>query len=219
MITFDKDYSVELCGGCHVPATGHIGLFKITAESAVAAGVRRIEAVTSIAAENYINKELAELNSIRELFKNPVNTTKNVAAVQEENKNLKKQLEEMITAQANHLQADLKKEFIEQDDACFLIKKLELNDTGAVKTLAYNLVKNQPNSFVAFGFEKDAKAQIMVVIDEKLSAKFHAGNIIREVSKFIQGGGGGQAFFATAGGKNPSGINDALDAIRTIVNL
>ena len=210
MITFDKDYSVELCGGCHVDATGQIGQLKITSETAVAAGVRRIEAVTSSAAEAYVNKELEELNSIRGLFKNPVNTAKNVYALQEENKALKKELEEMMVGQAANLQTALANDFKIVNGIHVLAQKLALNDTNAVKTLAYNLIKDKKEAVVAFGFEKDGKAQLMIVVSEDITDKYQAGTMIREAAKHIQGGGGGQAFFATAGGKNPAGLDDAL---------
>lgn len=213
MITFDQDYSVELCGGCHVPATGHIGLFKITAESAVAAGVRRIEAVSSGEAEDFVNKELEELKSIRGMFKNAVNTPKQVYTLQEENKQLKKQIESLMVAQAANLQSALENDFKIANGIHVLTKKLAINDTNAVKTLAYNLVKSKPESIVAFGFEKDGKAQLMIVVSEDITDKYQAGTMIREAAKHIQGGGGGQAFFATAGGKNPAGLDQALEAV------
>lgn len=218
MITFDKDYSVELCGGCHVDATGSIGQFKIISESAVAAGVRRIEAVSSVEAEKFVNKELEELKSIRGLFKNPVNTAKNVFSIQEENKSLKKQLEEMMLAQASNLQDALMNDFEDCNGVQLLTKKVAVNDTAAVKTLAYNLIKSKSGSIVGFGFEKDGKAQLMIVVSEDISDKYNAGKMIREVSKHIQGGGGGQAFFATAGGKFPGGIEDALAAIKEYIS-
>ena len=217
MITFDEDYSIELCGGCHVEATGSIGQFKITSESAVAAGVRRIEAVSSVEAEKFVNKELEELKSIRGLFKNPVNTAKNVFTIQEENKALKKQIEEIMVAQAANLQGALLNDFETIDGVQVLARKLALNDINAVKTLAYNLSKEKGSSIIGFGFEKDGKAQLMIVVSEDLTNKYSAGTMIREVSRHIQGGGGGQAFFATAGGKNPAGIEDAIEAIKAYV--
>ena len=217
MITFDKDYSVELCGGCHVDATGSIGLFKITSESAVAAGVRRIEAVTSVEAEAFINRELEELDQIRGLFKNPVNTAKNVYSLQEENKNLKKQIEEMMLAQASNLQDALSNDFEAVGNVHILLRKLALHDTNAIKTLAYNLMDKRENSIIGLGFEKDGKAQLMIVVSEDLTSTYQAGTMIRSAAKHIQGGGGGQAFYATAGGKNPAGIEAALEHIRSEV--
>lgn len=212
MITFDKDYSVELCGGCHVPATGKIGLFKIISESGIAAGVRRIEAVTAVAAENYVNAEIEELNQIKGLFKNAAKTYETVSALQEENKALKKQIEELISAKASNLQGDLKGQFNVVNGVNFLAVKLPIEDTKAAKTLAYNLENEVGNAFILFGIEADGKAQLMLTISETITKEksLHAGNIVRELAKSIQGGGGGQAFFATAGGKDPSGLEKAL---------
>ncbi len=217
MITFDNSYSVELCGGCHVSNTGKLGYFKITSESAVAAGVRRIEAISSVAAEAYINKELEELNSIRGLFKNPVHTVKNIYNLQEENKTLKKQIEQLMVAQSANLQQSMKNDFEIVKGIHFLGRKLEITDTNAVKTLATNLINDKPESIIAFGFEKDGKAQLMILVSKDITDKYQAGTMIREAAKSIQGGGGGQPFFATAGGKNPAGIEQAIAAVKDMI--
>ncbi len=212
MITFDKDFSRELCGGTHVNATGDIGLFKIVSEGAVAAGVRRIEAITAGKAEAFINKELAELNSIRALFKNPKDTAKNVAALQEENKGLKKELDKMMAAQAGNLKDDLKKGATIINGVNFIASKLPLNDSKAIKNLSYQLEQELGDALIVFGAEVNGKPQLMVTISETLTKEkdLHAGNIIRELAKEIQGGGGGQAFFATAGGKDATGLDRAI---------
>ncbi len=219
VITFDKDFSRELCGGTHVPATGKIGLFKILSEGGVAAGVRRIEAVTADAAEVFINKELEELNAIRSLFKNPVDTAKNVAALQEENKNLKKELEKQMANQAGSLKDDLKNAVIQVNGINFIGAKLPLNDAKAIKTLAYELEREIDNVVIVFGAEVSGKPQLMVAISESLTKdkKLHAGNIIRELAKEIQGGGGGQPFFATAGGKDISGLEKAIEKAKSMI--
>ncbi len=217
MITFDKDYSVELCGGCHVSHTGELGYFKITSESAVAAGVRRIEAISSVQAEAYLNKELEELNSIRGLFKNPVHTVKNIYNLQEENKSLKKQIEQLMAAQSANLQQSMKNDFEIVKGIHFLGRRLEITDTNAVKTLGTNLLKDKAESVIAFGFEKEGKAQLMILVSKDITDTFQAGTMIREAAKHIQGGGGGQAFFATAGGKNPAGIEDAIAAVKGMI--
>lgn len=217
MITFGKDYSVELCGGCHVSNTGKLGYFKITSESAVAAGVRRIEAISSVAAEAFINKELEELNSIRGLFKNPNHTVKNIYNLQDENKTLKKQIEQLMIAQSANLQQSMKNDFDIVNGVHFLGRKLEITDTNAVKTLGTNLISEKPESIIAFAFEKEGKAQLMILISKDITDKYQAGTMIREAAKSIQGGGGGQAFFATAGGKNPAGIDDAIAAVKGMI--
>lgn len=219
MITFDKSYSVELCGGCHVNATGKIGLFKIISETGIASGVRRIEAITAVAAQNFVAAEMNELGQIRNLFKNSLRTVENIAALQEENKTLKKQIEELLASKANNLQGDLKSEVQKISGINFLAVKLPISDSKAAKTLAYNLEKEIKDAFILFGIEDEGKAQLMLTISENLTKEkaFHAGNMVRLLAKEIDGGGGGQAFFATAGGKNPSGIEKALEKARELV--
>ncbi len=219
VITFDKDFSRELCGGTHVPATGKIGLFKILSEGGVAAGVRRIEAITADAAEAFVNAELEELNDIRNLFKNPVDTAKNVAALQDENKNLKKELEKLTADQAGSLKDDLKDTAIQINGIRFIGAKLPLNDTKAIKTLAYELEREVNDVVIVFGAEVNGKPQLMITISENLTKdkKLHAGNMIRELAKEIQGGGGGQPFFATAGGKDSGGLDKAIEKAKTMI--
>ena len=219
MITFGADYSRELCGGCHVNATGQIGYFKITSENAVASGVRRIEAVTALAAENYINNELSELDKIRSLFKNPTRTAENVNALQEENKSLKKEVEKMLAAQAGGLKDDLKNKMEAIKGVNFIAANLPIGDSKAIKTLAYQLEKELGDAMIVFGATINGKPQLTVAISEELTKEkdLHAGNIIRELAKEIKGGGGGQAFFATAGGSDLTGLDRAISQARTLV--
>ena len=219
VITFDKDFSRELCGGTHVNATGKIGLFKILSEGGIAAGVRRIEAVTADEAEAFINNELEELNTIRSLFKNPTGTAKNVAALQEENKNLKKQLEKLMADQAGNLKDDLKNAAQQINGINFIGAKLPLNDSKAIKTLAYELEREMKDAMIVFGAEVNGKPQLMVAISENLTKdkNLHAGNMIRELAKEIQGGGGGQPFFATAGGKDSGGLEKAIEKAKAMI--
>ncbi|MEL6926390.1 MAG: DHHA1 domain-containing protein, partial [Bacteroidota bacterium] len=219
VITFDKDFSRELCGGTHVDATGKIGLFKITSEGAVAAGIRRIEAVTADVAEAYVNKELEELNSIRGLFKNPLHTAKNVAALQEENKTLRKQIEQMVAEQANALQDQLKGKVQQINGVNFIGTKLPLNDSNAIKALAYQLEKDLGNALIVFGAEVKGKPQLQVTISKNLvdEKSLHAGNMIRELARDIKGGGGGQPFFATAGGSDASGLEKAIERAKEMI--
>ncbi len=219
MITFDKDFSRELCGGTHVSATGEIGQFKILSETGVAAGVRRIEAITSTAAESFINKELGELASVRGLFKNPTGVINSVASLQEENKQLKKQIEKMMADQAGGLKDELKASMATINGVNFISAKLPLNDSNAIKTLAYQLENEIGDALIVFGAEVNDKPQLMVTVSKNLteSKDLHAGNMIRELAKEIKGGGGGQAFFATAGGKDASGLDKALARAKELV--
>lgn len=220
VITFDKDFSQELCGGTHVPATGEIGLFKIVAESAVAAGVRRIEAITADEAEQFINEEVNELNKIREYFKNPKNPAERVVAQGEEIKRLQKELEEYKAKETSTLQKELRSEFAQQDGFQLLVKRIPLTDANAVKTLAYNLEKEVGNAVIVFGNIANDKPLLTIRISDELvqSKGLNAGNLIRELAKDIKGGGGGQAFFATAGGSDVSGLDVALAKVKGLVS-
>ena len=219
MITFDADFSRELCGGTHVPSTGHIGLFKITAESSVAAGVRRIEAVTADQAEAYLNKELAELEAVRALFKNPKNVAASVAKLQEENKALQKEIDRLQAAQASALQDQLKAKIKAINGVNLLAAKVPINDAKALKTLAYNLKDEIGNAVIVFGAEVKGRPQLLVAISDELTKDngLNAGKMIRELAKHIKGGGGGQAFFATAGGKDASGLDTAVAAAEALL--
>ena len=212
MITFDPAYSRELCGGCHVKYTGQLGLFKITSESGIAAGVRRIEAVTANKAEEYVNQQIHELNAIKSFFKNNINTTKNVSDLLDENKELTKEVEKLRGMQASGMKASLISGAKEISGARVVVAKLKEMDTKSAKTLSVNILSEIDNGLVLFGIEDQGKATIMLSIAENLtkSKGWHAGNIIKELSKEINGGGGGQAFFATAGGTDVAGLDKAL---------
>lgn len=212
MITFDQSFSRELCGGCHVKATGSIGYFKIISEAAVAAGVRRIEAVTADGAEVYMNKQLQELNEAKEMLKAP-SIVRGIQTLQDENKKLQKQIEQLLMAQATALQGQLRSQFENINGVNFLAVQVDLEDVKALKTLSYNLEKEIGNALIIFGASIEDKPQLMVTVSEELtkSKGLHAGNIIKELAKYINGGGGGQPFFATAGGKDATGLATAIE--------
>ena len=217
VITFDKNFSRELCGGTHVQATGEIGLFKITTETSVAAGIRRIEAVTAAHAENFLVSQLDELNEVRSLFKGAQEPVKAVTALQEENKALKKQVEQLVAAQASALKDQLKAKVEQVNGVNFLAAKLPLGDSAALKNLAYQLEGELGNACIVFGAEIGGKPQLMVAVSKELTERLHAGNMVRELAKEIKGGGGGQAFFATAGGSDASGLERAVGKARELV--
>ncbi|MEO0338012.1 MAG: alanine--tRNA ligase, partial [Bacteroidota bacterium] len=219
MITFDPSFSRELCGGTHVQATGEIGLFKILSEGAVAAGIRRIEAVTAETAQAFIKQELETLDEVRALFKNTKDVTRSVESLQEENKSLKKEIEKLLAAQAAGLKTDLLKAVEERGGIHFLAAKLPLQDTNAIKNLAYQIEKELGNALIVFAAEVKSKPQIMVLVSRNLAdqGNYHAGNMIRELAKLIKGGGGGQPFFATAGGKDVSGLDAVVVKAKEMV--
>ncbi|MCF6239855.1 MAG: alanine--tRNA ligase [Bacteroidales bacterium] len=205
--------SVEFCGGTHVRATGEIGYFIITAESATAAGIRRIEALTSMNAENYIKKQLDILDDVKSLFKNPKNLHQSVASLIDENVKLKKQIEVFQKEKAKGLKKDLLQSIKEINGINVIVAEIQADSAQTLKDIAFQLKGELENLFLILGSNINGKANIAVMISDNLVNEkgLHAGNIIREIAKEIQGGGGGQAFFATAGGKNPDGIKSALD--------
>ncbi len=219
IITFEPGFSTELCGGTHVPYTGELGLFKITSESSLAAGIRRIEAVTAAGAQAYVDERLATLAEIRDLLKGSSDPLRAVASLQDENRALKKEVEKFQAAQAGNVKGDLEQAFEVVNGVNFLAAKVPLTDAAAIKNLAFQLTGETENSLVLLGSEADGKALLTLAIAKDLADKgtYNAGTMIRELAKHIQGGGGGQPFFATAGGKNPAGLDAALGAARALV--
>ncbi len=212
VVTFDKDYSIELCGGTHVPATGQIGLFKITSESAIAAGIRRIEAITSVSAEKFINDQLYTLAQIKELLKAPKDILKSVQQLMDEKSGLEKQLEMLLNEKVKMIKSELIGKVKQVNGMNFISAKIELNSSDAIKNLAFGLDEKVENLFLVLGAEVNEKASLTVMISKNLvkEKNLDAGKIIRELAKEIQGGGGGQPFFATSGGTNVAGIEKAL---------
>ncbi|MDB5031948.1 alanine--tRNA ligase [Mucilaginibacter sp.] len=220
VITFDEKFSKELCGGTHVKATGAIGYFKIISESAVAAGVRRIEAITGVGAENFINEQTKLVSQVKELLKNPKDIAKSIESLIEENTLLKKIIEKVILEKTHGLKDELAKttEFI--NGVNFIAQKVELPNADAVKNLAYQLKDIVPNLYLVLTAIIDGKPNITVMIAENVVKEkgLNAGNIIRELAKEIQGGGGGQPFFATAGGKDVNGLDAVLVKAKTFIS-
>ncbi len=219
IITFDADFSRELCGGTHVAATGEIGLFKIVAESAVAAGIRRIEAVTAVGAQAYLEQELGELENIRQLLKGSQDVVKSLTQLQEENRAMKKELEQLKNEQAQQVKGELKQAFSLRQGVHFLATKVSLTDAAAIKHLVFQLETEIGNAFILLASESEGKPLLTLAISKEVTAEkgLHAGNLIRDFAKHIQGGGGGQPFFATAGGKDASGLSAALAAAEALL--
>ncbi|MCA5004458.1 alanine--tRNA ligase [Sphingobacterium bovistauri] len=212
VITFDDTFSKELCGGTHVKATGQIGFFKIISESAVAAGVRRIEAITGTHAAAVIREHFELAQNMKEILNNPKDFISAMTKVVEENGALKKEIENTIREKSLSMKKDLEAKFETIDGVNFLATRVDLPSADAVKTLAYALKGALNNLFLVLGAEFDGKPSLTVVVTEDLVKErgLNAGTIIRELAKDIQGGGGGQPFFATAGGKDASGLDKAV---------
>ena len=205
--------SIELCGGTHVNNTGDIWHFKIVSEGAVAAGIRRIEAITSDAVKAFYFENNRTLFEIRDLLNNTKDPVKAVEGLKDENAQLKKQVELLLKDKAKGLKNDLISELSTINGVQFLAKKVDL-DAGGIKDLAFEIGGQIDNLFLLLAAEKEGKALLGCYISKSLAAdkNLNAGTIVRELGKHIQGGGGGQPFFATAVGKNPDGIPEALIA-------
>jgi alanyl-tRNA synthetase len=212
VVTIDKNYSIELCGGTHVKATGQIGFFKILTESAVSAGIRRIEAVTAIGAQNYINAQIETLRQASEALKNPKNVVKGIQDLQLQSAELVKQVEKLSREQGKQLKAELLT--LKQDigKTTFIGQKVDILSADVAKDLCFQLKGEVSNLFLVLGAEINGKANLFLAMSDNLTKEknWNASALIREFSKEIQGGGGGQAFYATAGGTNVGGINNAL---------
>jgi alanyl-tRNA synthetase len=216
-IRFGK--SMELCGGTHVKNTGDIWHFKIVSEGAVAAGIRRIEAITNDAVKDYYQEHEKAFYEIKGLLNNTQQPVKAIQNLQAENSDLKKQIENLLKDKAKNIKGDLKNELTEINGVQFLARKLDLDASG-IKDLSFELGQEYDNLFLLFGTESDGKAMLSCYISKELveSKGLNAGTIVRELGKHIQGGGGGQPFFATAGGKHPAGIDDALEAAKNYIS-
>ncbi len=211
--------SMELCGGTHVQNTAEIWYFKIMGESSVASGIRRIEAITGKAAMDYFESQEEILTGIRQNLKNSNDPLKAVLSLQEENAALKAEVEELLRAKAKNLKGELKGEVEHINGVNFLSKEVDL-DAGGMKDLVYQLGDEIGDLFVLLGSAKDGKALLCCYISKDLAGnkQLNAGQIVRELGKYIQGGGGGQPFFATAGGKKPEGIKEALQESRKYID-
>ena len=210
--------SIELCGGTHVQNTSDIWHFKILSEGAVAAGVRRIEAITNAAAKDFYLENSQAFAEVKSLLNNAKDPVKAIRQLQDENSELKKEIEALLKEKAGNIKDDLKKELQDVNGVKFLAKKLDL-DAGGLKDVAFDLGGQYDNAFLLFASEQNGKALLSCYISKALVEErdLNAGKIVRELGKYIQGGGGGQAFFATAGGKNPEGISDVLDKAKAYI--
>ena len=210
--------SIELCGGTHVKATGDIWHFKIKSEGAVASGIRRIEAITSDAAKEFYFDSNKTLSELKDLLNNTNDPVKMVTSLQEENAKLKKEIESLLRDKAKNLKGDLLNEIETINGIDFLAKKVDL-DAAGIKDLSFEMGSNKDNLFLLLAAENDEKALLSCYISKELVANkdLSAVTVVRELGKHIQGGGGGQPFFATAGGKNPGGIAEALNNAKSYV--
>ncbi|WP_354354800.1 alanine--tRNA ligase [Pedobacter sp. UYP30] len=219
VITFGDPFSKELCGGTHVKATGQIGYFKIIAESAVAAGVRRIEAITAKKAEEFLIAQNSQLIQVKALLGGKNDLSAAIQTLLDENAKLKKESEKSLAEYINSLKHDLIHHIKSINGISFIAKKIDLPNADAVKNLAFATKDLVENMFLVFATHIDGKPGLTVMLSENLvkEKNLNASTIVRELAKEIQGGGGGQPFYATAGGKNIDGLDKALEKAESLV--
>ncbi|MFK7952884.1 MAG: alanine--tRNA ligase [Ekhidna sp.] len=211
VITFDPAYSVELCGGTHVSHTGSIGLLKVVSESSIAAGVRRIEAVTSVEAEKYFNKKLILLDELDEMLKHPKDLKKTVESLVAENAAYQKKLEKLNHQQAGQIKSQLLSAVEEVNGKNLITYEGEFPSADDMKQVAFELKREVDNLVLLIAANIDQKPMLTVMLsDDLVKSGMNANEIIRKMASAIKGGGGGQPFYATAGGKELSGLPEAL---------
>ncbi|MCY1721370.1 alanine--tRNA ligase [Prolixibacteraceae bacterium Z1-6] len=205
--------SVELCGGTHVKATGQIGMLKIVSESAIAAGVRRIEAITAARAEKFINDQLDLLESIKEALKGSKDVLGSVVSLTKQNTELSKQIENFQRENLKIVKANLKSKILMENGVNIIADKIVIENAALVKDLAFQLKGEVENLFLVIGAEVNGKPNLTIMISDNIVAEkgLNAGQIVREAGREIKGGGGGQPFYATAGGKDVAGLQAAIE--------
>lgn len=204
--------SVELCGGTHVSATGNIGLFKIVSEGAISAGIRRIEAITAQKAEDFLYQQVDFIKNLKSLMGNPPDVMVAAEKLVNENSSLRKQIEAFTKEHVKNLKGSLVSTVASKNGASVIAQKVDIDNADALKDLAYQIRNEVPDLFLVLGAEINEKPLLTVMVAESIieSKKADASTIIREAAKVMKGGGGGQPFYATAGGKDPQGLEKAI---------
>jgi alanyl-tRNA synthetase len=215
VVEFDKNYSIELCGGTHVKATGQIGYFKIISEGAVAAGIRRLEAVTAIKAEEFFDNQTATLNEVKAILKNNKDVVKSLSNLVEENNDLQKQLQSLLE-KAQIIKQSLLTKVIAKNGINVIAEQISFDSAEEIKNILFEIRNQVENCVCIIGAEVKGKPSISVIIDDNLvkDKNLNAGNIIRDLAKEINGGGGGQPFYAQAGGSKLEGLSSAIEKAR-----
>ena len=220
VVTMDQDYSVELCGGTHVGYTGEIGFFKIKHESAVAAGVRRIEAISGRSAEALIHEQYETIKAIRESLKNPKEILKAVDGLVAENNELKKKIESLEAKQLIAIKAGLLKQVETVNGISFIGSIVEVSNADALKKLCFDLKPELTNYVVVLAANIEGKANVAVLLDDAIVTNkgLEAPKMIKEhVAPLIKGGGGGQKTLATAGGQDASNLDKVIEKIKELL--
>lgn len=221
VVIIDPAYSIELCGGTHVGSTGQLGFFKIKHESAVAAGVRRIEAVCGSAAEKMISEQFELAHAIREALKNPKDIVKSIESLLSENNTLNKRIESLEARQLVGIRNELMQKDEIISNVSFIGDIVEVPNADALKKLCFDLKNHIHDHLVVLCANIGGKANVAISISDTVVAakKLDAGKIIKEhVSKLINGGGGGQPSLATAGGQDVSRLKEVIDTVRSLLS-
>jgi alanyl-tRNA synthetase len=217
VVTFDKSFSVELCGGTHVPATGQIGYFKIVSESAVAAGVRRIEAITGEAAELQILEDALMVEQIKEILKGAKDPLKGIQQILDEKQELEKKLDQLQREKAGQIRKSLDAKIEQAGTLKRLIDTVDLDSPELIKNIAFDLKSIHPDLILVLGHQSNGKPMLTVALgDQAVNQGLNASNLVKDLAKEINGGGGGQVFYATAGGSKPEGLNAALEKAKAL---
>ena len=211
--------SMELCGGTHVANTAELWHFTITSESAVASGIRRIEAVTSDEAKKLLYDQAAVVDELKVQLKNPKNLVQSVQALQDENSKLRKEIEQLNKQFVQQLISELGSNIVVQNGKSVLLKEVQL-DAAGMKDALFQLGQNRDDLVAVLASRKNDKPILSCYVSKAIAQNgtITANAIIKEIGQHIQGGGGGQPFFATAGGKNPDGISKALEAAKEFIS-
>lgn len=218
VITFDPQYSVELCGGTHVPRTGNIGMLKIVSEGSSAAGVRRIEAVTSVEAERFYQQKLDLIAELEEMLKHPKDLKKTVENLVKENLAAQKKLEQLNQQQAGQIKNQLKDSVQKVGDKNLITYRGAFPSADIMKQVAFDLKREVDNLVLLIAADIESKPMLTVMLaDDLVKNGMNANEIIRKMASAIKGGGGGQPFYATAGGKDLSGLDEALKIGKEVV--
>ena len=219
VITFDDNYSVELCGGCHVSSTAQIRLFKIVSESASAAGIRRIEAITGQEALNYYKEQDQTVHQIASLVGQNKNLVQSIEQLIGENKDLQAKMSRFHEEQGQQVKQNLKQHVIEQDGISFIGEVIDIESSDALKNIAFELKNEIDNLVFIVGAEINGKPLLTIMIADNVvkEKNLNAGVMIKELAKQIKGGGGGQPFYATAGGSDVNGLQTAVEMGRSLV--
>jgi alanyl-tRNA synthetase len=220
VVTIDPNYSIELCGGTHVGATGELGFFKIISEAAIAAGVRRIEAVSGAASEKMINEQLQQFYQIKEVLKNPKDVLRALTSLNEENASLKKHIERSEMTHLRLLSNELAQKAEAINGANFIGEVVEVSSADALKKLAFELRQKVNKPVIVLTAAIDGKASVVILFDDSLVREKHmdaSATIKQKVAPIIKGGGGGQKTLATAGGQDVSALQKVIEAVKALL--